>query len=126
MALSIIIWVIIYCFCNAFSIVLLGDRSLISGNLMSVPAIMKLLFNWKFIVAMALAVLARISYVFLNSSFLKVPKLAPIATTLTTFVTLISLVVIVLVNYWLLGEKLNTQKMIGGAIILFGVAVMMK
>jgi drug/metabolite transporter (DMT)-like permease len=104
----------------------LGDRSLISGNLLEWSAIVKLLFNWKFILAMTLAVFARISYVFLNNSFLKVPRLASISTTLTTFVTLISLLFIVLANYYFLDEKLNMQQMAGAAIILLGVGIMMK
>ncbi len=126
MLLIILFWTLIYCLCNAFSIVLLGDRSLISGNLLEWSAIIKLLFNWKFILAMTLAVCARISYVFLNNSFLKVPRLASISTTLTTFVTLISLLFIVLANYYFLDEKLNMQQMAGAGIILLGVAIMMK
>jgi drug/metabolite transporter (DMT)-like permease len=104
----------------------LGDRSLISGNLLELSAIIKLLFNWKFILAMTLAICARVSYVFLNNSFLKVPRLASISTTLTTFVTLISLLFIVLANYYFLDEKLNMQQMAGAGIILLGVAIMMK
>ncbi len=126
MLLIILFWTLIYCLCNAFSIVLLGDRSLISGNLLEWSAIIKLLFNWKFILAMTLAVCARVSYVFLNNSFLKVPRLANISTTLTTFVTLISLLFIVLANYYFLDEKLNMQQMAGAGIILLGVAIMMK
>jgi drug/metabolite transporter (DMT)-like permease len=126
MLLIILFWTIVYCLCNAFSIVLLGDRSLISGNLLEWSAILKLLFNWKFILAMTLAVFARVSYVFLNNSFLKVPRLAGISTTLTTFVTLISLLFIVIANYYFLDEKLNMQQMAGAAIILLGVGIMMK
>lgn len=126
MLLIILFWTLIYCLCNAFSIVLLGDRSLISGNLLELSAIIKLLFNWKFILAMTLAICARVSYVFLNNSFLKVPRLASISTTLTTFVTLISLLFIVLANYYFLDEKLNMQQMAGAGIILLGVAIMMK
>ena len=126
MLLIILFWTLVYCLCNAFSIVLLGDRSLISGNLLEWSAIIKLLFNWKFILAMTLAICARVSYVFLNNSFLKVPRLASISTTLTTFVTLISLLFIVLANYFFLDEKLNMQQMAGAGIILLGVAIMMK
>ncbi|MEI6265722.1 MAG: EamA family transporter [Sphingobacteriia bacterium] len=75
---------------------------------------------------MTLAICARVSYVFLNNSFLKVPRLASISTTLTTFVTLISLLFIVLANYYFLDEKLNMQQMAGAGIILLGVAIMMK
>ncbi len=126
MALIIIFWTLVYCFSTAFSIVLMGDRNLISGNLMNPEAIIKLLFNWKFILAMALAIFSRISFILLNNSFLKVPRLAAISTTLTTFVTLISIIFIVLANSFFLHEKLNTQQMIGGIIMLVGVSLMIK
>ncbi len=126
MGLIIIFWTLVYCLSTAFSIVLLGDRNLISGNLLSIDAILKLLFNWKFISAMALAIFSRISFIFLNNSFLKVPRLAAISTTLTTFATVISLIFIVLANYFFLQEKLNTQQLIGGIIILIGISIMMK
>ena len=126
MALIIIFWTIVYCFSTAFSIVLMGDRNLISGNLLNTEAILKLLFNWKFILAMALAIFSRISFILLNNSFLKVPRLAAISTTLTTFVTLASLIFIVIANSFFLHEKLNTQQMIGGVIMLVGVSLMIK
>ena len=126
MALIIIFWTIVYCFSTAFSIVLMGDRNLISGNLLNTEAILKLLFNWKFILAMALAIFSRISFILLNNSFLKVPRLASISTTLTTFVTLASLIFIVIANSFFLHEKLNTQQMIGGFIMLVGVSLMIK
>jgi drug/metabolite transporter (DMT)-like permease len=104
----------------------MGDRSLISGNLTNSDAIFKLLFNWKLILAMAFAIFSRISFILLNNCFLKVPRLAAISTTLTTFVTLISIIFIVIANSYFLHEKLNTQQIIGGIIILFGVSLMIK
>jgi drug/metabolite transporter (DMT)-like permease len=122
----IIFWTIIYCVSSSISIVLVGDRNLISGNLFSWDAIISLLFNWKFIVAMLLAIFSRLSFIMLNNSFLKIPRLASISTTLTTFVTLLSLIFIVGANYFILHEKLNTQQMIGAFIIIVGVAFMAK
>ena len=122
----IIFWTIIYCVSSSISIVLVGDRNLISGNLFSWDAIISLLFNWKFIVAMLLAIFSRLSFIMLNNSFLKIPRLASISTTLTTFVTLLSLIFIVGANYFILDEKLNTQQMIGAFIIIVGVAFMAK
>jgi len=126
MVLIIIFWTLVYCFSTAFSIVLMGDRNLISGNLLNPDAIIKLLFNWKFILAMALAIFSRISFILLNNSFLKVPRLAAISTTLTTFVTLISIIFIVIANSFFLHEKLNTQQILGGIIMLIGVSLMIK
>ncbi len=126
MVLIIIFWTIVYCLSTAFSIVLLGDRNLISGNLLTFDAIVKLLFNWKFILAMGLAIFSRMSFIFLNNSFLKVPRLASVSTTLTTFVTLLSIIFIVLANYIFLQEKLNLQQLIGAFLIIAGVTILLK
>lgn len=126
MIISLFFWTIIYCFSSAMSIVLVGDRNLISGNLFELSTLVKILFNWKFILAMTLAIFSRISFIFLNNNLLKIPRLASISTTLTTFITLLSLIFIVIANYYFLGEKLNQQQVIGAGIILIGVSLMLK
>jgi len=126
MIIQIICWFILYCVSSTISIVLVGDRNLISGNLLSYQGIISLLFNWKFILAMALAVFSRISFILLNNNFLKVERLSSISTTLTTFVTTLSLIFVVLVNYIFLHEKLSTQQMTGAGIMLIGITLMMK
>ncbi len=118
--------VFIYCIATTVSIVLLGDRSLISGNLFRFETLFSLITNWKFILAMSSAVLARITFVLINNSLLKNPNLAPIATTITVFITLLSLIFIVIANYFFLNEKLSVQQAVGAVIILTGVVVMMK
>lgn len=119
-------WLIIYCVANTLSIVLIGDRSLISGNLLNPDNIVRLIFNWKFILAMVFAVVCRISFIMLNNALLKVPRLANSSTTITTFATLLSLGFVLVANYLFLNEKLNLQQVIGAFIILVGVTIMMK
>jgi drug/metabolite transporter (DMT)-like permease len=119
-------WTIVYCLANTFSIVLLGDRKLISGNLLNMENIIRLIFNWKFILAMALAVLARVSFIMLNNALLKIPRLANASTSICTFITLLSLVFILLANYVYLNEKLNLQQAIGAFVIIIGVAIIVK
>lgn len=119
-------WLIIYCIANTLSIVLIGDRSLISGNLLNPDNIVRLIFNWKFILAMVFAVVCRISFIMLNNALLKVPRLANSSTTITTFATLLSLGFVLVANYLFLNEKLNLQQVIGAFIILVGVTIMMK
>lgn len=126
MIIIIIFWTIIYCLCNTFSIVLLGDRSLISGDLFHAENIIRLILSWKFILAMTLAVITRISFIMLNNSLLKIPRLANVSTSICTFITLLSLIFILVANYWFLNEKLNLQQSIGAFIILAGVAIMVK
>jgi drug/metabolite transporter (DMT)-like permease len=124
--LLIIFWILIYCVANTFSIVLLGDRSLISGNLLNIDNILRLIFNWKFILAMVFAVLTRISFIMINNSLLKIPRLAGASTSIATFATLLSLIFILMANYYFLNEKLNMQQAIGAFIVLVGVTIMVK
>ena len=122
----ILCWILIYCVANTLSIVLLGDRSLISGNLLNLENILRLIFNWKFIMAMAVAVLTRVIFIMLNNSLLKIPRLAAVSTTIATFITLLSLIFILLANYLFLDEKLNVQQGFGAAIVLLGISLMVK
>lgn len=122
----VIFWILIYCITNTVSIVLLGDRSLISGNLLNINNIVKLLLNWKFILAMLAAVLTRLSFIMINNALLKLPRLADASTSITTFATLLSLIFILLANYFFLGEKLDLRQAIGAFIVLLGVMVMLK
>jgi drug/metabolite transporter (DMT)-like permease len=121
----IVLLVIVYCLATAFSIVLLGSRELISGNLFQFDNIIKLAFSWRFILSMSLAILSRISFILINSSLLKIPYLAGIATTLSVFITLLSVIVIILVNHIFLHETLNLKQAIGAFIVLTGIFIML-
>ena len=117
--------VIVYCLATAFSIVLLGDRNLISGNLFEVKNMLLLVFNWKFILSMSLAIVSRISFILINNTILKIPYLAGIATTLSVFITLTSLIFILVANRFFLNESLNLKQAIGAFIVLAGIFVML-
>jgi drug/metabolite transporter (DMT)-like permease len=120
-----IFWVIVYCLATAFSIVLLGDRGLISGNLFSLGNIIKLVFNWKFILSMSLAVLSRLSFILINNTLLKITYLADISTTLSVFITLTSIIFIVIANHLFLNESLNIKQAVGAFIVLTGIFIML-
>gem|GEM_PF-481644 len=120
-----IFWVIVYCLATAFSIVLLGDRGLISGNLFSLGNIIKLVFNWKFILSMSLAVLSRFSFILINNTLLKITYLADISTTLSVFITLTSIIFIVIANHLFLKESLNIKQAVGAFIVLTGIFIML-
>lgn len=123
---NIFIWTIIYCICNTLSIVLIGDRSLISGNLLQLQNAMGLLLSWKFILAMVAAVFTRLSFVMLNNSLLKIPKLAQASTTICIFITLISLIFVVIANYIFLDERFSLNQILGALIIMIGVLFMFR
>ena len=121
-----IFWLLIFCITNTISIVLLGDRALISGNLLNIENIVRLALNWKFILAMLFAVATRISFIMLNNSLLKIPRLADASTSITTFATLLSLVFLLIANYYFLNERLNIQQAVGAFIVMIGVTIMVR
>ena|ERR1700743_2063886 len=121
----IVLLVIAYCLATAFSIALLGSRELISGNLFQLDNIIKLVFSWRFILSMGLAIVSRITFILINSSLLKIPYLAGVATTVAVFITLLSIIVIVLVNHIFLKETLNIKQAIGAFIVLMGIFIML-
>ncbi len=126
MVVLVIFLIIVYCLATVTSIVLLGDRSLISGNLFKIETILSLLVNWKFILAMMSAVVARLTFVLINSTLLKFPHLSNVSTTITVFITLLSLIFIVIANHFFLDERLSHQQILGAVVILIGVFIIMK
>ncbi len=124
--LIIVSLIIAYSLTSVYSIVLLGDRKLISGNLYEMKNILLLLFNWKFVLSMTLAVITRLTFILLNNAILKIDSLANAATTITLFISLVSLIFVVIANHYYLNEKLNLQQGIGAFIILIGIGIMLK
>ena len=125
MAILLISLIVIHCLATCFSIVLLGDKNLVSQNLFKPVNIISLILNWKFILAMSLAILARVSFVLINSTLLKTPSLASAATTITVFITTISLIFVLTANHFFLNETLNLRQGIGAMIVLAGVFIML-
>jgi len=123
---TIIIWTIVYSLSTALSITLLGQRDLISGNLLNLSNFMRLLFHWKFILSMMFAIISRLSFIMTNNAILKIPRLANASTTITAFITILSFFFIILANYIFLKERFNLTQVIGGIIILVGVMVILK
>lgn len=120
---AIVAWVIVYCIAASASIVLLGDRSLLSGNLLSSSGVLAVMTNWRFPVAMALALLARLSFTMVNAHVLKIPRLQSSATTITTFVTAISFLAIVAANALFLEERLSIRQGVGALLVIIGIGV---
>lgn len=123
---KIIVFTILYSITTSLSIAILGDRGLIGGDILNMKSIFKIIFNYKFVGSMTLAVLSRFLFVLLNNAILDIPKLAQNATTITVFVSFISTIFMVLANYFLLDERLNMIQIIGMTIILIGVFLMLK
>ncbi len=124
--IKILLYVLLFSLTSSFSIMLMGDRNLISGNLLEWNNFLRLIFHWKFILAMFLAVLSRGFYILVNNSILAVPNLASNSTTITAFVLLSSYVFIIGINYIFLDENLSKMQFLGAFVILVGVGIMLK
>lgn len=123
--IGIVLFTLLFSVATAASTTLLGDRSLLSGTLFSAEWALRILFHWKFWLAMALAVLARFSFVGVNHFALKIPALAPAATTVTAFITCVAFLFLILSNVLFLHEQLTVRQILGSLMILAGIAVIM-
>lgn len=124
--LGIAFWTIIFSLSTAISIALLGSRSLIGGNLFDSKVIFHLITSWQFILAMLLAILSRLSFIFLNNNILRIPSLAAATTTISALITVISFIFIIIINYFFLNERLSTTQLVGAGIIFIGIVVLLK
>ena len=107
----------------AVSIALTGDRKLLAEGTSSPAGAVWMIFNWKFIVAMGLAVFTRVLFIYINSAVVQIPSLASSATTVTAFMTAVSYPVVIATNAWMLGEGLSLRQYLGTALILAGIFV---
>lgn len=123
--LWITLFTLLFSVSTAVSTTLLGDRSLLSGSMFSTAWVLRILVHWKFWLAMALAVLARFSFIGINHFTLKIPALAPAATTVTAFITCVSFIFLILSNVVFLNEQLTVRQIAGSLTILAGIAVIM-
>lgn len=118
--LKVILWTIIFSVAVAGTTVLLGDRNLLSGNLLSFGKFISIIFNWKFVLAVVLSFCARYSFMLVNSYLLKIPSLVQNSTTITGLITSIGVIFVILANYIFLGERISFQQGLGAALILAG------
>jgi drug/metabolite transporter (DMT)-like permease len=119
--LLLVLYTLLFATANALSIALTGDRRLLSGDFTTFAGLMAFLLHWRFLAAMALALVARGLFVAINSATLSLPWLAQNATTVAALVTSISYPVIVAINAYLLNERLSGRQYAGAALIMAGV-----
>ncbi|MDD5464075.1 MAG: hypothetical protein PHP62_02920 [Candidatus Moranbacteria bacterium] len=117
----VILYTILFSLVTVISILLTGSRSFISGSNLTPMAIIKMLFDWHFLLGATFAFMARLLFIMINNSLLKIPELAGSSTTVTTFITSIAMVFVIIANYYFLGEKINTTQGVGVFVILFGI-----
>ena len=121
--IQVILLTLLFDLATGFSIALTGDRALLSGNLFN--RFFQIITNWKFLLAMVLAVGSRLLFMLINNQVLKIPSLAKTSTTVTVFITASSYIFIILLNLIFLNERLTLQQVIGSIIVVAGIVVIM-
>lgn len=124
--LYLIFLTLIFSIAGTGTTVLLGDRNLLGGNMLTFNKFVNLIFHWKFILAMLLSFIARYSFMLINNNLLKNPNLAENSTTITSFITSIGIIFLILGNYFFLNERINLQQGFGAMLIMFGIWVVLK
>lgn len=118
--LQVILYTVLFSAATVISILLLGSRTLIAGD-MNVMRILQILISWQFIVGAFFAFAARLIFMMLNSVIYKIPELSASSTTLTTLITTVSLVFVIIANYFFLDEKITPIQIIGAIVIFIGI-----
>lgn len=117
----VILYTILFSVVTVISILLTGSRSFISGGELTFMKILRMIFDWHFIIGAGFAFLARLLFIMVNNALLKIPHLANSSTTITMFITSISMVFVIIANHYFLDEKINTLQGLGAFIILLGI-----
>lgn len=120
--LKVLLLTILFNLATAISITFTGNRSLISGNIFE--NFWGLIFNWKFIVAMGLAVVSRFLFILINNQLLNIPSLARSSTTITVFITATSYIFIIAANILFLHEQIKAIQFLAIGLILAGVIIL--
>lgn len=118
--LQIALYTILFSAATVISILLLGSRTLIAGD-MNFMRILQILISWQFILGAFFAFAARLLFMMLNSVIYKIPELSASSTTLTTLITTVSLVFVIIANYFFLDEKISPIQIIGAIVIFIGI-----
>jgi drug/metabolite transporter (DMT)-like permease len=125
MILKILLLILIFGLTSSFSIMLTGNRALLSREI-NIRSIINLLLDWRFIISMLLAVVTRFVFIWINHSLLKLPDLAKNSTTITALITATSYMFIILVNYVFLKERISGVQFAGVILIIGGIILVTK
>lgn len=118
--LAVIFWATAFSIVTTLSILLLGHRDLIAGD-MNISRLFKMLFDWRFLLGAGLAFLARILFILTNNALYKIPELSTSSTTITTLINSAAIIMVVIANYYFLDERINTTQIFGAILIFIGI-----
>lgn len=122
--LQVIGLTILFSIATVISILLLGSRTIIAGD-MNFMRILQILISWQFLLGAVFAFAARMIFMVLNSVIYKIPELSASSTTITTLITTVSLVFVIIANYLFLDEKITPIQIVGAVIMFIGIFLIM-
>lgn len=123
--IQVVLLTILFSISTVVSILLLGDRSLLSGS-MTPLRIVHILLTWQFIFGAIFAFISRLLFLIINSTLYKIPEFSNVSTTITTLITTIALIFVIIANYIFLHEKINFAQGVGAIVIIFGIFLITK
>lgn len=123
--IELFVLTILFSITTVISILLLGSRAIISGDMTAIRVI-EILFSWQFILGAIFAFGSRLIFMLINSAVYKIPSLSGSSTTVTTLITTVSLVFVIIANAIFLHEKINIVQGVGAVVILFGIFLVAK
>lgn len=123
--LYIIFLTIIFSITTVVSILLLGSRAIIGGD-MSLIRVIQILFSWQFILGAIFAFGSRLVFMLINNGIYKIPELSNSSTTVTTLISTVSLIFVIIANYFFLHERISFIQGIGTAVIILGIFLITK
>lgn len=121
--LEVVLWTFLFSISTAISILLMGSRTLVAGNI-DLPRLAAILVDWRFLLGVGFAFVSRLCFLLVNNALLRIPGLDAGATTITAFITSIALVFVVGANYLFLDERLTPIQIAGAFVILVGIILM--
>jgi len=122
---AIIFWVALFTVATTISIVLIGARDLIEGDI-TLRRLFSIIFDWRFIIGAGFAFGARLCFVMINNAVHKVPGLEQSSTSITFLATMVSIFFVLLANYFFLGERLSVTQGVGVFVVLCGVYLLLR
>ena len=119
---KVIVFTLLFCITTSVSVVLTGNRDLISGNLLN--RFFSIVLDWRFILAFVLAILSRLLFIFINNALLSISTLAKNSTTVTVFITSLSYFAILALNIIFLHETMSLKQWGGAVLVIIGIVLL--
>ncbi|MGK2848750.1 MAG: hypothetical protein ACSLEX_01660 [Minisyncoccota bacterium] len=116
----VIFWAILFSLTTTTSILLLGHRDFVAGDI-SFYRLIHIIFDWRFILGAILAFGSRLLFIMTNNALYKIPELASSSTTITTFINSSAIILVVIANHYFFKEQLSSTQLFGSLLIFIGI-----